>query len=77
MPHRHLTKPVALLPLAMLLCLYVLTGCASMGHPIPTSGTSPACLAIKIVRFSKDDTADTKDQVRRNNSALRSMCPGL
>lgn len=57
--------------------LWLLTACASTGPGTPTSGTSgnPVCLATAPLTFSKDDTAATKDEIRRLNAVLRALCP--
>lgn len=52
----------------------VLTACLTV-KPTLTSGTNPACLAVKIIRFSKDDTPETVQAIRENNAALRVLCP--
>ena len=51
-----------------------LGGCLTI-KPTLIAGTNPACLAVKIVRYAKEDTADTVDQVRANNAVLRVVCP--
>jgi hypothetical protein len=68
----RLPKP---LQLGTLLCLCALMGCATTGRGTPTSGTSnPLCLADSALSFSKDDTAATKEEVRRHNAAWRAVC---
>ncbi len=64
--------------LGMLSCLSVLmAGCQTVS-PTPIAATASAtCLTVKIVHYSKTDTADTIQQVRQNNAALRSLCPGI
>lgn len=54
--------------------LMALGGCLTI-RPTLIAGTNPACLAIKTVRYSHADTADTVDQVRANNAALAVICP--
>lgn len=67
-----------LLLVATALSLSGLTACAQTVHGIPTSGTSnPACLALHPLTFSKNDTPETKEEVRTNNAALRSLCPNF
>lgn len=70
--------PKPLSRLATLLCLtcagLTVTACLTV-RPTLTSGTNPACLAVKVVRFSKDDTPETVQAVRENNAALRVLCP--
>lgn len=61
--------------LLTLFSLCALMGCALMAHPTPTSGTDAACLSLHIIRPSHQDTAETIDQVRRQNAALRVLCP--
>jgi len=71
-----LRKPLMRATLLSLSCVSLMAfgGCLTI-RPTLTSGTDPACLAIKVVRYSHSDTADTVDQVRANNAALAILCP--
>lgn len=73
-------SPSRPLPRGMLLCLTLtllvsLTGCLTVKPTLMSGISNPACLAIKIVRFSKDDTPETVQAIRENNAALRVLCP--
>jgi hypothetical protein len=80
------SKRRALLAMLSLLGTIALAGCLTPWPPTETaataaSPTAPAadsrpqvCTVWKIVRYSKDDTADTVEQVRENNAARRTLC---
>lgn len=59
---------------AMLLCLCVPMASCLTVHATQTSATNPVCLATKPLTFSKNDTAETKEEVRQINAVLRSLC---
>jgi hypothetical protein len=44
-----------------------------------TGGTSPpvdtSCGAFRVIHYSKDDTADTQNQVRAHNRVYHRLCP--
>lgn len=54
--------------------LTALGGCLTV-NPTLTAGTNPACLALKPISYSHQDTAETVDQIRKNNAALAVLCP--
>lgn len=63
------------LPLVTLLSLCGLTACASTEHGTPASGTSdPLCLAISEPTFSKNDTPETKEEIRAIRAAWERQC---
>lgn len=67
-----------LLRLAIVSCLSIpLASCLTI-KPTLSTGTNPACLALKPVMFSSQhDTPETVQQVRENNAALIVICPEL
>ena len=47
------------------------------GGPVaaaPVQTAPQVCTVWKVVRYSKDDTPDTVEQVRQNNAARRELC---
>ena len=58
---------------AVLLSGFLLTGCAIGG--LETNGpTDSACKSFKVIRASKQDTADTRRQVIGHNRAYEAIC---
>ena len=62
-----------------------LAGCLTPWPPTQTAATAvppqaaadpkpQVCTVWKVVRYSKDDTPDTIEQVRQNNAAQESLC---
>jgi hypothetical protein len=68
-----------------LLGTIALAGCLTPWPPTQTAATAAprptaadpkpeVCTVWKIVRYSKDDTTDTIEQVRQNNAAQQALC---
>ncbi len=75
----------ALLAMLSLLGTIALAGCLTPWPPTQTAAiaapepaapaqTPQVCAVWKIVRYSKDDTPDTIEQVREDNAAWHSIC---
>jgi hypothetical protein len=75
--YRRPLRPLLLLPLLALLPL-TLSGCATKIRPVEISAsrvnTAAACRVLKPVTWSKRDTRETIDGVRKNNAARAKVC---
>lgn len=62
---------------AIAFMIYPLSMCQTLSQvPTPTSATnSGVCAEVKIVQVSRTDTLETINAVRKNNEALRRLCP--
>jgi hypothetical protein len=74
-----------MLAMLSLLGTIALAGCLTPWPPTQTAAIAAAppaaadpkpqvCSVWKVVRYSKDDTPDTIEQVRQNNAAQESLC---
>lgn len=70
-----LRRPLRLATLLFLTPLVLMvTGCLTVRGTL-TSGTEASCIAVKVIRFSKNDTPETVQAIKENNAALRVLCP--
>lgn len=57
-----------LVPLAVLLPL------AACQTTTPTAVTDTSCLALEPIRYSRNDTDETQQQIRAHNAAWDALC---
>lgn len=65
------------LAIVMALAL-ALSACVLFQKPVPVPQHDPVrtlCAAIGQIKWSKDDTADTKKEIKVHNATRRALCP--